>query len=212
MGTNNMIHSSYHPITLFREWFAEIEHLSISDPMATAVCLATASKDGAPSSRMVLLKKYDEEGFVIYTNMQSRKGIEIRQNPQAALCFYWQHLGKQVRIEGYVTEVSKEEADAYFNSRPFNSKIGAWASKQSRPMHHPYDLVKRVATYTALWAVKQVERPSYWTGLRIVPDYFEFLYITDSTVANHRIFKFNEQKKWYECISPPEEDHHSSQG
>lgn len=195
-----MTPASYHPITLFREWFAEIEYLSISDPMVTAVCLATAAKDGAPSSRMVLLKKYDEEGFVIYTNMQSRKGTEISQNPQAALCFYWQHLGKEVRVEGYVTPVSNEEADAYFNSRPFNSKIGAWASKQSRPMRHKYDLMKRIAQYTALWAIKQVKRPPYWTGLRIVPEYFEFLYVTDSTIADHRIFRLNEEKQWHECI------------
>lgn len=209
---DNMIPAPYHPITLFTEWFADIEHLRITEPMATAVCLATARKDGTPSSRMVLLKKYDEKGFVIYTNMQSRKGTEIRENPQAALCFYWQHLGKQVRVEGYVTEVSKEEADAYFNSRPLNSRIGAWASKQSRPMQHPYDLMKRVAKYTALWAIKQVKRPSYWTGLRIIPDYFEFLHVTDSTIVEHRTFKLDDGKQWYECISYPDEDHHPSQG
>lgn len=179
--------ASYHPMALFREWFIEIEGLRIREPMAAAVCLATATKGGVPSSRMVLLKHYDEEGFVIYTNMQSRKGVEISQNPRAALCFYWQELGKQVCVEGNVITVPDEEADAYFNSRPFNSKIGAWASKQSRPMRHPYDLVKRIAKYTALWAIKQVKRPPYWVGLRIVPDYYEFVEPGDSVYDSSRL-------------------------
>ncbi len=189
--------ASYHPLSLFKEWFADIEKLSAENPMATAVCLSTASSHNIPSARMVLLKKYDESGFVIYTNMESRKGRELQENPQAALCFYWQHLGKQVRIEGKVERVSNEEADAYFNSRPLNSRIGAWASEQSRPMKHKHDLMKRVAKYTALWAVKPIERPPYWTGVRIVPDYFEFLYEAPNQPATCRQFIL-ENGKWHE--------------
>lgn len=182
--------NNIHPITLFEQWYSEVQHSGVKEP--TAVCLSTATKCGAPSARMVLLKHYDEEGFVIYTNMLSRKGKELRENPQAALCFCWQHLDKQVCIEGYVEEVSNEEADAYFNSRSPNSKIGAWASKQSEPMKHKNDLVKRVAKYTALWALNQVSRPPHWTGIRIIPDCFEFVYSPLEHREERKLFKLQD--------------------
>lgn len=160
------------PVELFRKWFEEAKQSGNKEP--TAVFLATATRRGAPSCRIVLLKAFDEQGFVIYTNLHSRKGREVTSNPQAALCFYWPETGKQVRIEGYVNTVSDKEADAYFASRPLKSRIGAWASKQSEPMKHKNDLLKRVAYYTAKWATGNVTRPPHWTGVRIVPDYFEF--------------------------------------
>lgn len=160
------------PLGIFSQWFEEAEQSGIKEP--SAVFLATATKRGAPSCRVVLLKAFDEQGFVIYTNMLSRKGRELTKNPQAALCFYWQGLGKQVRIEGYTTTVSDKEADTYFASRNVKSRIGAWASKQSEPMKDKNDLLKRVAYYTAKWATGNVARPPHWTGVRIVPDYFEF--------------------------------------
>jgi len=160
------------PLSVFNEWFKEAKESGIKEP--SAVFLATATRRGAPSCRVVLLKAFDEHGFVIYTNMHSRKGREITKNPQAALCFYWQELGKQVRIEGYTTTVSDKEADAYFASRNVKSRIGAWASKQSEPMKNKNELLKRVAYYTAKWATGNVTRPPHWTGIRIVPDYFEF--------------------------------------
>lgn len=201
---DTLIPAPQHPVSLFKEWFAEIEHTATKQPMAAAVCLATASKGSVPSSRMVLLKKYDEEGFVIYTNMESRKGKEIRENPQAALCFYWPHSGRQVRVEGCVMEVSSEEADAYFHSRPLESRIGAWASMQSRPMEHTHDLVKRVAKYTAIWAATgQIDRPPYWTGVRVVPDYFEFLQESSEDITDHRKFILKDNNQWHEEMIIP---------
>ncbi len=173
------------PLGLFSEWFEEAKQSGIKEP--SAVFLATATRRGAPSCRVVLLKAFDEQGFVIYTNMHSRKGREVTKNPQAALCFYWQELGKQVRIEGYTTTVSDQEADAYFASRNVKSRIGAWASKQSEPMKHKNDLLKRVAYYTAKWATGNVTRPPHWTGIRIVPDYFEFWH-ADGQIPERQVF------------------------
>lgn len=160
------------PFDLFGEWFAKAEAEEPRDPNAMA--LATADPDGRPNVRMVLLKGVDPTGFVFYTNFESQKGTELLANPNAALCFYWKSLQKQVRVQGPVTPVSDEEADAYFDSRARDSRIGAWASQQSRPMAGRFDLEKAVARYAAKYAVGSVPRPPYWSGFRLVPDRFEF--------------------------------------
>jgi len=161
------------PFEHFDRWFKEAkENKNIKEP--EAMNIATATKDGAPSSRMVLLKDYDEKGFVFYTNLESRKGGELEQNPKASLCFYWQAVGRQIRVEGDVVAVSDEEADAYFNSRHLKSRVGAWASKQSRPLKNKSELLKRVAEYGAKLAVGKIERPPFWSGFRIVPNRLEF--------------------------------------
>ena len=160
------------PFDLFDEWFAKAEAEEPRDPNAMA--LATADPDGRPNVRMVLLKGVDPAGFVFYTNFESQKGTELLANPNAALCFYWKSLQKQVRIQGPVTPVSDEEADAYFDTRARDSRIGAWASQQSRPMAGRFDLEKAVARYAAKYAVGSVPRPPYWSGFRLVPDRFEF--------------------------------------
>ena len=160
------------PFDLFDEWFAKAEAEEPRDPNAMA--LATADPDGRPNVRMVLLKGVDPTGFVFYTNFESQKGTELLANPNAALCFYWKSLQKQVRVQGPVTPVSDEEADAYFDSRARDSRIGAWASQQSRPMAGRFDLEKAVARYAAKYAVGSVPRPPYWSGFRLVPDRFEF--------------------------------------
>lgn len=160
------------PIELFRAWLAEAEQSEPNDPNAMA--LATADEDGKPSIRMVLLKRADAEGFVFYTNYESRKGVELLSQPRAALCFHWKSLRRQIRIEGPVKTVSRDEADAYFSSRTRDSQIGAWASQQSRSMGSKAELLKRVGVYTAKFAVSKVPRPPHWSGFRLVPTYYEF--------------------------------------
>jgi pyridoxamine 5'-phosphate oxidase len=135
--------------------------------------LATASADGTPSVRMVLLKHSDAAGFVFYTNLESPKAADLRSRPEAELCFYWNPPGRQVRIHGKITPVSDSEADAYFASRPYLSRIGAWASGQSRPLPHPLALPARVAEFTLRFATS-VPRPPHWGGFRLAPTSVEF--------------------------------------
>ena len=160
------------PFDLFRDWFAEAEKAEPNDPNAMTV--ATATPEGRPSARMVLLKGWDSRGFVFYTNTQSRKGGELDANPHCALLFFWKSLHRQVRIEGRVERVSDAEADAYYASRPRLSRIGAWASEQSRPLPARGALLKRVAKYEATYLGDQIPRPPFWTGYREVPARFEF--------------------------------------
>lgn len=160
------------PIALFGEWLGEAEASEINDP--NAVALATVDQDGLPDVRMVLLKGFDERGFVFFTNFQSAKGTELLANPKAALCFHWKSLRRQVRIRGAVTVVSDAEADSYFTSRPRGSRIGAWASQQSRPLESRFALEKAVATYAAKFNIGEVPRPEYWSGFRVDPQQMEF--------------------------------------
>lgn len=160
------------PFTLFDTWYAEAKTGEVNDP--NAMSLATATADGKPSVRMVLLKDVDRRGFVFYTNFHSRKGGELAANGQAALLFHWKSLRRQVRIEGRIVEVTPAEADAYFHSRPRDSQIGAWASLQSEPMAERFELERRMANYTAQYEGKPVPRPPHWSGYRVIPDVFEF--------------------------------------
>ena len=160
------------PLTLFAEWMAEAEKSEPNDPNGMA--LATADAQGRPSLRMVLLKGYDADGFVFYTNLGSRKGTQLAENANAALLFHWKSLRRQIRIEGPVTPVTDQEADEYFASRARQSQIGAWASEQSRPCEGRFELEKRVATYAAKFNIGKVPRPPHWSGFRVSPRYFEF--------------------------------------
>ena len=160
------------PIDLFAEWYEEALNCGIKHP--TAVALATVDADGRPSARMVLLKGYDERGFVFYTNTESHKGDQLGANPSAALCFYWPPLDRQVRVEGPVEAVSDDEADAYFATRPRDAQISAWASAQSRPLESRFALEKQVAKFAARFAVGSVPRPPYWSGYRVRPERIEF--------------------------------------
>ena len=160
------------PIDLFREWYEEAKRTPLKEP--TAVTLATADAEGRPSARMVLLKKVDARGFVFYTNLTSRKGTHLAANPHAALCFYWMPLGKQVRVEGPVELVSDEEADAYFQSRERQSRLGAWASKQSHAMSKRFELERRVTKYVARFGFGEVPRPEFWSGYLLRPALIEF--------------------------------------
>ncbi|MBR0676578.1 pyridoxamine 5'-phosphate oxidase [Roseomonas alkaliterrae] len=155
------------PIAIFEAWLAEATASEPNDP--NAVCLATATPEGLPSARMVLLKGVDRRGFVFYTNLESRKGTELAANPNAALCFHWKSLQRSVRVEGPVEPVSAAEADAYFASRARTSRLGAWASKQSRPLESRFALEKAVAEYGLRYAVGEIPRPPHWSGFRVLP-------------------------------------------
>jgi len=161
------------PLEIFTRWFEDARLNELNDP--DAMSLATCTPDGRPSLRMVLLKDADVRGFTFYTNLESRKGQELRDNPHAALCLHWKSLRRQVRIEGPVEPVSPEEADAYFASRPRGSQIGAWASRQSRPLvDGRFELEKRIAEFTIKFGLGTIPRPGHWSGFRVVPERFEF--------------------------------------
>lgn len=160
------------PFTQFLQWMAEAETAEPRD--ANAMTLATATPNGEPSARIVLLKGVDARGFVFYTNEQSRKGEELASNARVALLFHWKSLGRQIRVEGSTTSVSDAEADAYFASRLRISRLGAWASDQSRPLPSRAELERRLAEQEARWPGETIPRPACWVGYRVIPDRFEF--------------------------------------
>lgn len=160
------------PFRRFGEWMERAVGAGVPEP--TAFTLATADARGRPSARMLLLKGFDEAGFVFYTNLESRKAGELAANPHAALCFFWQPLELQVRIEGPVARVGDDEADAYFASRARGSRIGAWASSQSRPLESYAELMERVREYEGRFAEGEIPRPAHWSGFRLDPARIEF--------------------------------------
>jgi pyridoxamine 5'-phosphate oxidase len=160
------------PLRQFQVWFEEARDAGIEVPESMA--LATAGADGRPSVRMVLLKGVDELGFSFHTNYESRKGDELAANPHAALLFYWQPLGRQIRVEGLVERLPAEASDAYFRSRPLGSRLAAWASPQSRPLADRDELERLNAAAAARFAGDDVPRPPYWGGFRLVPAAYEF--------------------------------------
>jgi pyridoxamine 5'-phosphate oxidase len=160
------------PYTRFQSWMADAEASEPNDP--NAMIVVTATPDGLPSARAILLKGVDPRGFVFYTNKESRKAAELAANPQIALLFHWKTLGRQVRIEGHVEDVTDAEADAYYASRPRISRLGAWASQQSRPLAERAVLERRLADYEATYPGDDIPRPPYWSGYRVIPRRFEF--------------------------------------
>ncbi len=160
------------PFHQFSKWFNEALASTLVEQNAMA--LATATKKGQPSVRFVLLKGFDERGFVFYSNYQGRKGKELAQNPSAALAFHWGELERQVRIEGQVEKVSNQESDDYFQSRPVGSRLGAWASQQSQVIRNRTVLKQRLEALTIQYANQDIPRPPYWGGYRLIPTSFEF--------------------------------------
>ena len=164
--------SADNPIELFQIWFQEAIGAGIEEP--SAMTLATVDRDGSPDARMILLKGVDERGFVFYTNMGSAKAQALMHDPRVALCFYWEDIGKQVRVRGRANMVSDEEADAYFATRPRLSQISAWASKQSQLMRGYFELEGEVAKTALHFGLGMIPRPPFWSGFRVVPERIEF--------------------------------------
>ena len=190
------------PLGLFGQWLAEACESEPND--ANAMALATATREGAPSVRMVLLKGHGPDGFTFYTNAQSRKGSEILANPQASLLFHWKSLRRQVRIEGSLSEVTPAEADAYFHSRPFVSQVGSAASDQSRPLDRRATYIARVeALGDACKAAGQVPRPPYWTGFTLDPERIEFWLDRTNRLHDRRRFTREAGGGWTSTLLYP---------
>jgi pyridoxamine 5'-phosphate oxidase len=188
------------PIALFDAWFTEARRSEPHD--ADAMALATATPDGQPSVRMVLLKGFGPEGFTFYTNADSRKGEELAANPQASLLFHWKSLRRQVRIEGPVSEVSREEADAYFATRSRDSQLGAHASFQSRPLDQRSSFEARYEEMKGLFDGRDVPRPERWTGFRIAPERIEFWTDRPHRLHERRLF-VRDRDGWKEGLLYP---------
>ena len=173
LGLNSCFMDLVDPLELFKIWMVEAEKKEINDP--NALSLATANKNGEPSVRMVLLKGLSQKGFVFYTNLNSRKSNDIKKNPKAEMCFHWKSLRRQIRISGDITQVSDEEADAYFNSRPYESRIGAWASDQSKVMNERKDFLKKIDEFKSKYKNENIlPRPKHWSGWCLNPSSIEF--------------------------------------
>jgi pyridoxamine 5'-phosphate oxidase len=188
------------PHHMFEDWFEQARAAEPNDPEAMA--LATADAQGRPSVRMVLLKGHDERGFAFYTNSESRKGGEIASNPRAALLFHWKALRRQVRIEGQIEPTSDAEADAYFATRSRDARLGAWASDQSRPLESRAAFEARYARAVAEHEGKDVARPPYWWGYRMVPDRIEFWTDRPHRLHERRLFTLGEDG-WAEGLLYP---------
>ena len=189
------------PLALFDAWFAEAREAEPND--ANAMALATATPDGRPSARMVLLKGHGPDGFVFYTNSESRKGEEIRANPQAALLFHWKSLRRQVRIEGSLNEVTAAEADAYFASRHPLSQLGSAASDQSRPLDDRQTYLDRVAALAARYDGQDIPRPPHWTGFRLAPEAIEFWLDRANRLHERRRFVRGSDRGWNSTLLYP---------
>jgi pyridoxamine 5'-phosphate oxidase len=189
------------PISQFRLWFDEVAQADVREP--NAMTLATATPDGRPSARMVLLKGVDTRGFAFYTNYESRKGAELSANPYAALVFFWVQLERQVRVEGGVERLSAEESDAYFASRPAGSQLGAWASQQSAALPGRGPLEARYEELRARYAGQEIPRPPFWGGFRVVPEMVEFWQGRENRLHDRLRYRRESDGSWViERLSP----------
>ena len=190
------------PFKLFEKWFEEAKNKEINDPNALA--LGTSSKEGIPSVRMVLLKGFNKDGFIFYTNLNSQKGNEIKENPVASMCFHWKSLLRQIRIVGNLKQVDDKVADEYYNSRAYESRIGAWASKQSNILKNRDELLNSLENFKKKYNNKEnVPRPSYWTGWNLKPSSIEFWLDGDNRIHERLKYSLNETNNWVKNLLSP---------
>lgn len=189
------------PFIQFKKWFAQALAAQLPEP--NAMTLATATPDGKPSARMVLLKDFDERGFVLFTNYNSHKGQELAANPQAALVFWWAELERQVRIVGRVEKISSEQSDSYFEMRPPNSRLGAWASNQSEVIERREILAQRLQEFQSKYENQEVPRPPHWGGYRVIPQEIEFWQGRPSRLHDRLLYTHLDDGSWkIERLSP----------
>ena len=202
LGLNNCFLDLDDPIQLFKVWMDEAKKSEPNDP--NAVSLATSNKKNFPSVRMVLLKDFSQNGFVFYTNLNSQKGDELKENPKAAMCFHWKSLLRQVRIHGKVTQVSNADADQYYDSRAYESRIGAWASKQSEELISRDQLIRSIKKYKNKYSdEKKVPRPSNWSGWNLSPLSVEFWLDGDSRIHERLKYTKDNSGQWIKSLLSP---------
>ena len=202
LGLNNCFLDLNDPIELFKVWMDEAKKTELNDPNALA--LATSDENNFPSVRMVLLKDFNKNGFVFYTNLNSQKGNELKNNPKAAMCFHWKSLLRQIRINGTIKKVSDKTADEYYNTRGYESRIGAWASKQSSILNNRDELLNLIKTYKKKYINKsKVPRPDHWSGWNLTPLSIEFWLDGDSRI--HERLKYTKDKtgNWNKSLLSP---------
>ncbi len=201
LGLDICFEDEANPINLFKKWFAVAEKTEINDPNALSV--ATSSKNGVPSVRMVLLKGLSEKGFVFYTNFNSKKGKDLKENPQASMCFHWKSIRRQIRISGKAVQIENNEADKYYNSRAYGSRIGAWASSQSQVMKNRNEFLKKIKTFEKKFPNEnKVPRPPHWSGWRVEPQSIEFWLEIKNRIHERLNYK-KENGKWIKEILYP---------
>ena len=202
LGLNSCFLDLKSPIELFKIWMDEAKASEPNDPNALA--LATAGKNAVPSVRMVLLKDFNKEGFIFYTNLESQKGNELNENPNASMCFHWKSLLRQVRINGKLSKVSDRVADEYYNSRSYDSKIGAWASKQSTILNDRSDLISSIKKYKNKYNERnKVPRPKHWSGWNLAPLNIEFWLDGDNRIHERLKYTKSENETWNKSLLSP---------
>ena len=202
LGLNSCFLDINDPIELFKIWMEEAKASEPNDPNALA--LATADKNAIPSVRMVLLKDFNREGFVFYTNLESQKGNELKENPSASMCFHWKSLLRQVRINGNLLKVADDVADEYYNSRAYNSRIGAWASKQSTILKNRNDLILSIEEFKKKYKDKdRVPRPKHWSGWNLSPLSIEFWLGGENRIHERLKYDKNENGNWNKSLLNP---------
>ena len=202
LGLNNCFLDIDDPIQLFKIWMDEAKKTEPNDP--NALSLATSDKDGFPSVRMVLLKEFSHNGFVFYTNLNSQKGNELKENPKAAMCFHWKSLLRQIRIRGEVTQIEDEVADKYYNTRGYESRIGAWASKQSKDLSNREELMNSIKEYKKKYNDENnVPRPSHWSGWNLSPSSIEFWLDGDSRIHERLKYSTDKSGSWIKTLLSP---------
>ena len=202
LGLNNCFLDVDEPFELFGKWFDEAKKKEINDPNALA--LGTATKDGIPSVRMVLLKGFNKKGFIFYTNLNSQKGNEIKVNPNATMCFHWKSLLRQIRIVGTLSPVSEKTADDYYNSRAYESRIGAWASKQSSVLRDRDELLDAMKNFRDKYKDKNnVPRPSHWSGWNLKPSTIEFWLDGDNRIHERLKYSLDKNNSWTKSLLSP---------